>query len=89
MEVTVDDRIPCRSDKKPIYAHSKNGFFTSPLHTRFLIMHVFKNTANVMWAALIEKAYAKLHGSYEALDGGSEGYALVDLSGGCEENMYV
>ena len=42
-----------------------------------------------MWAALIEKAYAKLHGSYEALDGGSEGYALVDLSGGCEENMYV
>ena len=32
--------------------------------------------------SLMEKAYAKLHGSFFSLDGGSLGDALVDLTGG-------
>jgi calpain-15 len=32
--------------------------------------------------SLMEKAYAKIHGSYFALDGGSLADALVDLTGG-------
>ena len=34
-----------------------------------------------IWVAIIEKAYAKLHGSYEAINTGHTREAMVDLSG--------
>lgn len=33
------------------------------------------------------QAYAKLHGTYESINGGSVGEALVDLTGGCCEKI--
>ncbi len=70
-KVTCDTCLPCIS--KP----SKDGA------TRPIYSHTCNE--NDMWLPLLEKAYAKLHGSYQALNGGNIGEALADLTGGvCE-----
>lgn len=49
-----------------------------------------KNTdINEWWLAIIEKAYAKMHGTYEVLDAGQMDEALVDLTGGAPGSIDV
>ncbi|KAE8699327.1 hypothetical protein F3Y22_tig00110580pilonHSYRG00092 [Hibiscus syriacus] len=43
--------------------------------------------ANELWVSILEKVYAKLHGSYKALEGGLVQDALVDLTGGVGEEI--
>lgn len=63
--VTVDDHVP---------ASCKPGYYER-------IMYVNMVKGGEVWPMILEKAYAKLHGSYEAIEAGHTSDALTDLTG--------
>ncbi|XP_004715824.1 calpain-12 [Echinops telfairi] len=59
-----------------------------PVHEGKL-MFVRSQQRHEFWAPLLEKAYAKLHGSYEVMRGGHMNEAFVDFTGGVGEVLYL
>ncbi|KDO35099.1 hypothetical protein SPRG_22065 [Saprolegnia parasitica CBS 223.65] len=72
--VIIDDRLPVFG-----YTNNRAG---KPFFARC-------SDPNELWVPLMEKAYAKLHGSYEALIGGYIDVALSDLTGLCSEQIIL
>ena len=69
------------AEQPPRKAMEKTG---EDKHVMYLPMPQYcrSRSATVLWPLLVEKAYAKYLGCYEALEGGHVHNALVDLTGG-------
>eukprot|EP00931_Biecheleriopsis_adriatica_P073159 TRINITY_DN47502_c0_g1_i1.p1 TRINITY_DN47502_c0_g1~~TRINITY_DN47502_c0_g1_i1.p1 ORF type:complete len:1021 (-),score=218.76 TRINITY_DN47502_c0_g1_i1:37-3099(-) len=64
--VNIDDRLPCTDQQR---RPDGSGLAFS------------RADGQQLWTPLLEKAYAKAHGSYKAISGGEIAEALLDLTG--------
>jgi hypothetical protein len=68
-------------NEQQLFHNDKNKYNKTARKGGKNLLFARSGTENETWVPLVEKAFAKLHGDYSALDGGRAGEALEDLTG--------
>jgi hypothetical protein len=70
------------SDAQKLYHYNQELYDNTARKGRKSLYFARSMEEGETWVPLIEKAYAKLHGDYAALNGGLARQAIEDLTGG-------
>ncbi|KAI4469989.1 calpain [Holotrichia oblita] len=89
VDVVIDDRLPFKASII-LNENEDNEKGVRTIETKIGdLAYLSSSNENEFWASLLEKAYAKLHGSYEALAKGNSLEAMQDFTGGISEIFHV
>ncbi|KAG8948316.1 hypothetical protein FRC00_008642, partial [Tulasnella sp. 408] len=97
VDVVIDDYLctklpPWESlsgREQMIYHNSREKYTKSARRGGRNLLFARSATENETWVPLLEKAYAKLHGDYESIDGGWTAEGIEDLTGAVSTTIYL
>ncbi|CAE6493790.1 unnamed protein product [Rhizoctonia solani] len=96
VDIIIDDLLYTRIPKfeelwggQELYHWDKEKFESSARVGGKTLFFSRSKTENETWLPLLEKAYAKLHGDYQSLEGGWDSEAIEGMTGGISSIIHV